>query len=425
MKSKLSLPICLTIAVLLGSCQDTCEGTHTAVYYEPVYGTTTNVRNDFGVRSATSLRQTGKIYLYGSYLFINEPGKGVHIIDNQDKTAPINVSFINIPGNFDIAVKDNVLYADSYIDLLAIDISNIDNIALLSRREGVFRNYCEATFDYNEAQNTIIVDWEEIKTTETYSYDCSGFWSGGVLWAANSFDNTSSPAIAAEAAAPQSQTGVGGSFARFAIYTDYLYTVDIANMSVFDISDISSPVNINVIGIGRDIETIFPYQDKLFIGAQDGMHIFDNSTPNSPVYLSTFQHARACDPVVVSGNYAYVTLRSGNTCDGFTNQLDIVDITDLTNPQLLESHPMQNPHGLGIDQNTLFLCEGYFGLKIFDAYDPLAIDQNLINHFTDQHAFDVIPLENNLIMIGDDGLYQYDYTDLGDISLQSVIPVVR
>ena len=50
---------------------------------------------------------------------------------------------------------------------------------------------------------------------------------------------------------------------------------------------------------------------------------------------------------------------------------------------------MQNPHGLGIDESLLFICEGEFGLKTFDAKDPLEIDQNLLAFFEERHAYDV------------------------------------
>ncbi len=84
---------------------------------------------------------------------------------------------------------------------------------------------------------------------------------------------------------------------------------------------------------------------------------------------------------------------------------------------------MQNPHGLGIDNSTLFLCEGEHGLKVFDAKDLNKIDENLLAHFKDHDAFDVIPLGTSLLLIGKDGLYQYDYSDPSDIKLISILPI--
>ena len=126
---------------------------------------------------------------------------------------------------------------------------------------------------------------------------------------------------------------------------------------------------------------------------------------------------------MVEGNYAYVTLRSGTECDGFTNQLDVVDISNKTNPTLAASFPMTNPHGLGIENGTLFLCDGADGLKVFNASNPLTVGDNMTQHFAGINAYDVIPFQKRLFMIGADGFYQYDYTNPSNLVLLSVLSV--
>ena len=51
--------------------------------------------------------------------------------------------------------------------------------------------------------------------------------------------------------------------------------------------------------------------------------------------------------------------------------------------------------------------------------DPYTITSNNI-----MHAHDVIPLYSYLFMIGDDGFYIYDYSNLTEISLLGTLPVV-
>jgi hypothetical protein len=202
--------------------------------------------------------------------------------------------------------------------------------------------------------------------------------------------------------------------------------IDDSSMDVFDLSLAEQPTLVNTINIGWGIETIFPYEDKLFIGSNSGMFIFDNSNPMNPVQLSAFAHARACDPVVVQDDYAYVTLRNGSECVGYVNQLDLVNISDIVNPVLVKSFPMENPHGLSIKDQLLFLCEGNFGLKSFDITDPVVLDQHLLDHEQDFHAFDAIALpgtENILLVIGEDGFYQFSFDDPADLKLLSKIPV--
>ena len=56
--------------------------------------------------------------------------------------------------------------------------------------------------------------------------------------------------------------------------------------------------------------------------------------------------------------------REGTACGGFTNQLDVIDISNKTSPLLISSYAMYNPSGLGIDGDLIFICDGEAGLKI-------------------------------------------------------------
>jgi len=408
------LPVLLIM--LLSSCTDNCETTRTYVYYEPVYQTTTEIRESFEILPAQPMRSSGKIYLKGNLLFINEPNEGIHVIDNSNKSNPVSLAFIKIPGNFDLAAKGNFLYADSFIDLLVIDISDINNVKLEKRIENVF----PMNWGYWSGNEMILVDYVESEIVDIQQ-DCEGGFED-VLWFSDGRVMTLESADFNSTSAAIQQVGIGGSMARFTITGDYLYTIDEIQLSVFDILDLADPTLTNTVEIEWGIETIFPYENKLFIGARNGMHIYDNSNPASPLHASTFLHVRSCDPVVVQDDLAYVTLRGGfEECDGFTNQLDVIDVSNINDPVLLATHSMDFPNGLGIDGSSLFICEGQFGLKVFDATDPLTIGENLLHHFEDVNAFDVIPFNNTLMMIGTDGLYQYDYTDPENLQLLSII----
>jgi hypothetical protein len=154
------------------------------------------------------------------------------------------------------------------------------------------------------------------------------------------------------------------------------------------------------------------------------MLIYDLSSAANPVYVSEYNHFQSCDPVVVSDGYAYITMRSGNRCGNFKNMMDVVDLHVISSPQLVKSYEMSEPYGLGIDKKTLFVCDGSAGLKIYDVTDPLRINEHLIKTFTDIHATDVIPLGTSLIVLAEDGIYQYSYSDLQNIQLLSHIAYV-
>jgi hypothetical protein len=361
-------------------------------------------------------------------MFVNEPGAGLHIINNMSPDAPLPLKFLKIPGNYDLAIKGNTLYADSYVDLVAFDISDINNIHEINRVEGVFKNY--RIFGYTMDVNCcVITDWAEKKNVQITESDCEVTmqpWGGmfldnGIAFTAGSAELFNSKA--ATAPGTGSGPGVGGSLARFTVNDNHLYLLDGGDIQTVDVMTEKDPVARGRIALAWDIETIFPYKENLFIGSSTGMHILDISTPESPVKVSTYQHVRSCDPVVVEGDYAYVTLRSGNMCQGFTNQLEVINIKDVRTPQLLKTYPMTNPHGLGIDNSTLFICDGADGLKAFDATDINAIDKNLLAHYKNINALDVIPFNNILMMIGKDGIFQYDYTDPKNIRLLSTISI--
>ena len=302
---------------------------------------------------------------------------------------------------------------------------------VVKRVEDVFPRY-NSYGHYTDEQLGIVTSWVEEEAVEIYEGDMNGYqeygpgmylYNGGFAMEEarlSSFANDASVPVVNQ---NNQVIGKAGSLARFAVDNNHLYTVDDYDMQVFDITQLTDPIAGNKLNIGFMIETIFPYKDKLFIGSQTGMFIYETSNPENPGYVSSFEHATSCDPVVANDSIAYVTLRSGNTCEGVLNQLDIVDVRDVYSPHLATSYAMENPHGLGIDGTTLFICEGEYGLKVFDASNTYAIDQNLIAHFQDVHAYDVIPMNGILMMIGDDGLYQYDYTDLSNIRLLSKLTV--
>jgi len=408
--------------LLLNQCTDKVEISRTYKYMMPVYMSTTELREAVDVPPPRTIQEAGKIYFLNGFLFLNEPGEGIHIIDNRKPENPERISFIKVPGNYDLAAKGNYLYADSFIDLLVFDISDVNNIREVERVENVFPLHNSyGGFPTEEGQ--IITEWVETEETEILEGNLEPlsagayFYRGGLV-----LDGMGVAEAFSSKGSGGSQQGVGGSMARFTIVNNYMYTIDDYNLQVFDISQEDKPQQSgDLINVGFMIETIFPYEDKLFIGAQNGMYIYDNSDPAKPEHISTYEHITSCDPVVVEGSMAYVTLRNGTACNGFTNQLEVIDIEDPYNPKLVKTYAMDNPHGLGIDDGTLFICEGDFGLKVFDASDHTKIDEKLIAHFDELHAFDVIPLGGVLMLVGNDGLYQYDYTDPANIKLLSKI----
>lgn len=425
MKSVIQYSFILVVlmSVFVTGCeQDKCTRTEEYIAFEPVYKRIDEMRMPASYTAARPLNSPGKIFYYKGYLLINEMHTGVHVVDNKNPENPINLGFIEIPGSLDMAVHDDILYADSYLDLVAIDITNPLAPSEVNRVEDVFQNFYSFSEDIG-----YLVEYHQTNITRTI--DCSNANWGNDVWIDNggwvmTQDATFGGVNSFASESISSSVIMTGSMARFTAIDDYLYTIDGAEVKVFDVSS-PLPVLQNKVTMQWGIETLFPMSGTLFVGSNNGMLIYDISNPASPTYRSTFSHATACDPVIVSGNTAYVTLRDGNNCQGFINQLDVVDVSNLDNPSLIRSYQMSNPHGLSVVDETLYLCEGSFGLKTFDVSDPREIANRLQDHLSGFQAFDVIvlPPGDHVMVVGQNGLYQFDATDRTDLKQLSVISV--
>lgn len=141
--------------------------------YKPVYLAYDQVRKIASVNSR-KLQNPGKIYIKDKYLYINEIGEGIHIYDNSDKTKPKAISFISIPANQDISIKNNTLYADNGDDLVAIDITNPLDAKLLKRIGKAFPYPSfpkeRGNFECADPKKGFVIRWEytELENPKCY-----------------------------------------------------------------------------------------------------------------------------------------------------------------------------------------------------------------------------------------------------------------
>jgi hypothetical protein len=207
-------------------------------------------------------------------------------------------------------------------------------------------------------------------------------------------------------------SGKSGSMARFQVVGDQLYALSGPQLQVYGIADPKAISFQNSVEVGPGIETLFARGEYLYVGSQTGMHVYDIAVRAYPTKSSELNHMRSCDPVVVENNTAYLTLRSGgNGCWNSTNELQIINVSNPYSPLKLKAYPMANPHGLGIDGDRLFICDGYAGLKVYKVGQDFSI--TLIDRVDEVEAYDVIPATGSgkiLILITKEGLYQYDYS---------------
>lgn len=427
MKSKIVpiLAIFAFMAIIFSSCEDSTFREYKG--YAPVYMSYEDLRASVTTKQNADLENPGKIYYKDNFIFIVEELKGIHVFDNANPASPVKKVFINLPGVVDISISDHFLYADSFVDLVILDVENIDNIQEVGRVKDILPYTVppvEEDFPmaYVDEERGVVIDWD-LKTIKerihNEPYPWPIYYKGGIEF----MDAIN--ASGASSGVSGSGTGFGGSMARFGIKGNVLYVVDRNTLKVFDITSRTKPYNMGDFYPGWNIETMFLTENNMFLGTTTGMVIFDISNPLIPSLKTFFNHARSCDPVVVDDTIAYVTLRSGTTCGGTINCLDVVDIKKINSPSIVATFAMTNPHGLGKKGDLLFVCDGDAGLKIYDASDPRTVGHKLIYTYANINTYDVIPVGSLLVMIGDDGLYQYDYSDIRNINLLSKIEVKK
>lgn len=420
---KLTFLLLITGLFVLPGCKDYVDEYVTYTVNEPVFMSASEFRSAVDVEGPKPIEKQGKIVFYDEYLYISQPEKGIHIIDNRNPSDPRNIAFIELLGNADMHVRDNMLYADSYVDLVWFDINDPAKPVLKGRKEEVFPEALPLTengfgIDYDkfaDRGNKVVVGWKTVEKKELVRNYKPRWWSWGGV--------TEDAMYNFSAKADGGSVGVVGSMSRFAIYQDNLYTVMNNMLGIFDLSG-KTPVKTGEdIYVGFSVETIFSYKNCMFMGTPTGMIIYSLEDPLKPERQSMITHVFGCDPVVVENDIAYVTVRSGTFCGQDANELIVVDVSDVKKPQHIVTYNMKNPKGLGIDNGTLFVCDD--GLRVFNAENPSAImyKDNILAHFKDIDGFDVIPFNNVLMMIAEDGIYQYDYTDVKNIRRLSRLPI--
>jgi hypothetical protein len=391
----------------------------------PIYQTLSQFRESIKSQPASVVMNPGKITVYGRYIFLSEPFKGIHVIDNFNPSSPRNVSFINIPGNEDLAVTGNTLYADAYGDLVSFDISNPLNAVAKNFATNVFPDnsiystgVVNGGTDINPDDINVIIGWTSHDTTVEYNPSTVAY-PAGFSGCANCLTSAAVPAaFTSNNSATTSTTGTNGSMARFSIIGQFLYTVSTSNLMTFDISQPFNPISTGSVQVDYHVETIYPLKNMLFVGTNNGMYMYNvQASPSNPSLVGEFTHVRGCDPVISDGDYAYVTINDSTACLGFNDELQIINIKDLGNSYMVKSYDLVHPVGLSKDGNNLFICDGRDGLKIYNASDVNNLQ--LIKQLKDANMYDVVTANGLAIVVANNGLYEYDYSDLNNIHLIS------
>lgn len=169
MKTKGCCLLCFVFMFFLSGCPMPDDPMPTSAY-QPILMSRAQLENSIALKDARIISNPGKLYHYGDYILINELFEGVHIIDNKDPASPLTVGFIQVPGNVDFAVKDNIVYVDNAVDLVALDISTPGAVQVTKRIRNRFPALLPPDdLPYKEdwagaPKDAVIVGWEPLNT---------------------------------------------------------------------------------------------------------------------------------------------------------------------------------------------------------------------------------------------------------------------
>jgi len=384
-----------------------------------IYGDMDVIRNVALIAPTTEIENPGKLFIGDDFILIGEEGKGVHVVNNSDRQNPLAEMFINIPGNREFFVDGHILYAESFYDVVKIDIENPLSPVLLDRAENAIQDIFtddkgNALIGFSYEEKSVLLNqdddfYNEIIGDQLVYYD----------FAKNIIPNSAVPSSFAGNSSDQI-----GTVNRMTKAKGHVYVISNSNMIVIpDDHNFSSNAR-RILNLQEDMETIFPHKDHLFIGSRTSMTIYNTDYELRPQQITEFDHARSCDPVLPYQDVAYVTLRTGDfsDCPGDVNGLLVVDVENLSKAYLLTEIQMSSPYGMTVIGKDLYVGEGKNGLKIFDISN---YKKPKLKAEHDIEAYDIIsdPFDNKIVFIaGPHGLSQF--TILGDnevLDLQSTL----
>lgn len=159
------LSLIIASSLFLFSCNQEEYLAYSGMGKAPIYIPFSELDN-IGSEAPRSIEQSGPIFLIGDFFFMVEAGKGIHIFDLSDVDQQNSIAFINIPAITDFTIDGNILFADSWKDLVSIDITDIHNVVFLSRTTDVFDPFLfpqlfNGPFECIDENRGAVIGWED------------------------------------------------------------------------------------------------------------------------------------------------------------------------------------------------------------------------------------------------------------------------
>lgn len=160
----------LLLLCLLGSCTKQDPYFYDGLGKRPVYAPLSALL-DIKNEAPQAIQTSGTIFLRDTLLFILEQRKGIHVFSLADTLNTVNLAFFKIPAITDFTVVGKTIYADSWKDLVVIDISNLNQISEKNRIRDVitpalYPLLYDGAFECVDESKGAVVDWEDATLTD-------------------------------------------------------------------------------------------------------------------------------------------------------------------------------------------------------------------------------------------------------------------
>ncbi|SDX70133.1 hypothetical protein SAMN05444411_10878 [Lutibacter oricola] len=162
MKIVMKQVILLIVYVLLVSCWPPADNPPIYSMYEPEIMTRSDFDNSIVLKEVKEIQESGKIYVIGDFLYINDKNSGFHILNNNNPKTPFKQSFIEAPGATDVAVRNNTLYINQATDLVVLTLNNsTGGLNVEKRLKNVFPVMMSPDGYFpNIEDNEVVVNWK-------------------------------------------------------------------------------------------------------------------------------------------------------------------------------------------------------------------------------------------------------------------------
>lgn len=133
--------------------------------WAPIYASSDSIKKIESV-DARSITNGGKIYIKDDILYQVENGQGIHVIDYSNPSTPRKLRFIRCYGAQELSIMNNYLYTNNINDLVVLNIADVNNVQLASRKENLLRMVeetppAEGYFECPDHTKGVIIGWQQ------------------------------------------------------------------------------------------------------------------------------------------------------------------------------------------------------------------------------------------------------------------------